>query len=232
MLAAAAVAALLLRARVRAAAPPRPAPTTRAGDRAALFAAGLALVTLPLVSPLDAAGDDYLLSAHMLEHVLIGDAGPALLLVAVRGPLLAFMLPAAVVRVRRPHRRAARRLLGSLGPAGRGGRASGRPRSALWHVPAAYDAALAPPVAARSRARELRRGRAARLDAAGRPGRHAAGSRSAAAPRSPASSSCSARLLCRRAASSARPRSTPPTPRSRRGCSGSRRSPTSSTPAS
>ena len=63
--------------------------------RAVLFACGLALVTLPLVSPLDAAGDDDLLSAHMLQHVLIGDAAPALLLLAVRGPLLAFVLPAA-----------------------------------------------------------------------------------------------------------------------------------------
>ena len=45
-------------------------------DRPALFAAGLALGVLPLVSPLDAAGDHYLLSAHMLQHVLIGDAAP------------------------------------------------------------------------------------------------------------------------------------------------------------
>ena len=51
------------------------APITPAGIGAALFACGLALVTLPLVSPLDAAGDDDLLSAHMLEHMLIGDAG-------------------------------------------------------------------------------------------------------------------------------------------------------------
>src|ERR1043166_920890 len=42
--------------------------------RAVLFAAGLALLVLPVLSPLDAIGDDYLLSAHMLQHVLIGDA--------------------------------------------------------------------------------------------------------------------------------------------------------------
>ena len=64
-------------------------------NRALLFAAGLALLVLPLVSPLDHLGDEELLSAHMLQHVLIGDAAPALLLVAVRGPLA--LLPAAAL---------------------------------------------------------------------------------------------------------------------------------------
>src|SRR5258708_40258079 len=68
-------------------------------DRPVLFVAGLAFATLPLVSPLDAAGDKFLISAHMLQHVLIGDAAPALLLVAVRGPLLAFVLPAPLGRL-------------------------------------------------------------------------------------------------------------------------------------
>jgi len=63
-------------------------PDLASPGRAALFAAGLAAVVLPLVSPLDALGDRSLLSAHMLEHVLVGDAGPALLVLAVRGPLL------------------------------------------------------------------------------------------------------------------------------------------------
>jgi len=58
-------------------------------SRAALFGCGLALLSLALVSPLDAAGDEDLLSAHMLQHMLIGDAAPALLLLAVRGPLIA-----------------------------------------------------------------------------------------------------------------------------------------------
>jgi putative membrane protein len=108
-------------------------------DRAALFAGGLALVTLPLVSPLDAAGDDYLLSGHMLQHVLIGDAGPALLLVAARGPLLSFMLPVFIVRWVR------------LGPLHRLLGALTRPWVSLtawaaaiaaWHIPAVYDYAL------------------------------------------------------------------------------------------
>src|SRR3954451_896245 len=67
-------------------------------SRAVLYAAGLALLVLPLVSPLDHLGDEELLSAHMLQHVLIGDAAPALLLVAVRGPLLFFLLPPFLLR--------------------------------------------------------------------------------------------------------------------------------------
>jgi len=67
-------------------------------SRALLFGAGLALLALPLVSPLDGLGDDELLSAHMLQHVLIGDAAPALLVVAVRGPLLFFLLPPFLLR--------------------------------------------------------------------------------------------------------------------------------------
>src|SRR5439155_13434483 len=102
-----------------------------------LFAAGLGLAPLPLVSPLDSAGDEYLLSAHMLQHMLIGDAAPALLLVAVRGPLAFFLLPAAVLGPLArfvPLRRALHFLL--------------RPAVSMtlwalafgaWHIPAAYD---------------------------------------------------------------------------------------------
>src|SRR5437763_17193834 len=61
-------------------------------DRAFLFTAGLALATLPLVSPLDAEADR-LLSVHMLQHLLVGDAAPALLVVARRAPRLASALP-------------------------------------------------------------------------------------------------------------------------------------------
>ena len=67
--------------------------------RLVLFGLGLALMVLPLVSPLDVVGDHFLLSAHRLQHVLIGDAAPALLLLAVRGPLLFFVVPTAVLRV-------------------------------------------------------------------------------------------------------------------------------------
>jgi cytochrome c oxidase assembly factor CtaG len=112
-------------------------------DRAALFAAGLAVALAALVSPLDRIAEHDLLSAHMLQHVLLGDLAPALLLVALRGPLLFFLVPAQV-----------------LGPVARSTKVRAvlatltRPRVAfglwalnlaVWHVPAIYDAALTRP---------------------------------------------------------------------------------------
>jgi putative membrane protein len=108
--------------------------------RAALFVAAVATATLPLVSPLDAVGDQYLMSVHMLQHVLIGDLALALALLAVRGPLGLFLLPPFVLRPlgrARPVRAAVGFLL--------------RPSVAvvawvlamgLWHIPSAYDYAL------------------------------------------------------------------------------------------
>jgi len=104
--------------------------------RAALFAAGLALAILPLVSPLDGKADR-LLSAHMLQHVLVGDAAPALLVLSVRGPLLAFVLPIPLGRVLAR----VERLPVWAGVALWGAVIGG------WHVPAAYDAALRHPLA-------------------------------------------------------------------------------------
>ena len=109
-------------------------------DRPVLFAGGLAAAALPIVSPLDPVADHYLLGAHMLEHVLIGDVAPALILLALRGPLLFFFLPAELLAgVAR--RTSVRRFLAVLL----------RPRVsvavwavviAAWHVPAAYDYTL------------------------------------------------------------------------------------------
>jgi putative membrane protein len=108
--------------------------------RAVLFSLAVALGTLALISPLDYIGEEYLLSAHMLQHVVIGDLAVALAVVALRGPLTFFLLPAVV--------------LGRLAKLG-------WLRSSLrflldakvafvlwavviasWHVPAAYDYAL------------------------------------------------------------------------------------------
>jgi putative membrane protein len=109
-----------------------------------LFLAGVTIVVLGIVSPLDAVAEEYLQSAHMLQHVLIADLGVALALLAVRGPLSMFFLPrdllAALAR-----RRALRDALSALL----------RPRVAValwvavvvaWHLPALYDAALRHPV--------------------------------------------------------------------------------------
>jgi putative membrane protein len=112
--------------------------------RALLFAAGLALLVLPLVSPLDHVGDEELLSAHMLQHVLIGDAAPALLVTALRGPLLFFLLPPALLRplaAFRPLRAFLSVLLRPLVSLGLWAVAI-----VAWHVPAAYDYAAARPL--------------------------------------------------------------------------------------
>jgi cytochrome c oxidase assembly factor CtaG len=76
----------------------------------------------------------------MGQHVLIGDLGPALMVTALRGPLLVFFLPAPILA---PLARSARirAVLGALL----------RPRVAfslwaanlaVWHLPYIYDAAL------------------------------------------------------------------------------------------
>jgi putative membrane protein len=112
--------------------------------RVPLFALGLGAALAGLMTPIDSLGEHDLLSMHMLQHVLIGDVSPALMITALRGPLLVFFVPARV-----------------LGPVARNGvvrSALGallRPRVAfglwtanlaVWHVPAFYDAALRHPV--------------------------------------------------------------------------------------
>jgi cytochrome c oxidase assembly factor CtaG len=109
-------------------------------DRIALFAAGLGVTLFALLGPLDSLADEKLLSAHMAQHVLIGDLGPALMVTALRGPLLVFFLPAAILaplarsaRVRSVFRTLLRpRVAFTLWAA----------NLAIWHVPYVYDAAL------------------------------------------------------------------------------------------
>jgi putative membrane protein len=108
---------------------PALAPWTRAG----LFAGGLVV----MASPLHRAGERYLLSAHMLEHVLLADAGAALLVLAVRGPIAAALLPrpapapvrAAAAFLMRPPVTIAVWTVGV----------------SVWHIPAIYDRALSHP---------------------------------------------------------------------------------------
>jgi putative membrane protein len=52
------------------------------------YGAGLLTVAAALLSPLDPIGDEYLLSAHMAQHVLLSDVAPALLVLGLRRPLL------------------------------------------------------------------------------------------------------------------------------------------------
>ena len=99
-------------------------------DRALAFGAGTALVALALVTPLDTIARRYLLSAHLLQNVVLAEWAPALLVLGIPAALAA----AAATR------RSLRFLV--------------NPLVALplwlatyfaWHVPAAYDAALRHP---------------------------------------------------------------------------------------
>jgi cytochrome c oxidase assembly factor CtaG len=109
-------------------------------DRVVLFGAGLGVTLFALIGPLDRLADEKLLFAHMSQHVLIGDLGPALMITALRGPLLVFFLPAAILAPL-ARNRSVRTVLGTLL----------KPRVAfslwaanlaIWHVPYIYDLAL------------------------------------------------------------------------------------------
>ncbi|HEU5243541.1 MAG TPA: cytochrome c oxidase assembly protein [Gaiellaceae bacterium] len=109
-------------------------------DRAALFAAGLGVTVFALVGPLDRIADDDLLSAHMAQHVLIGDLGPALMVTALRGPLLVFFLPAPILAPLARNARV-RSVLGTLLHP-RVAFSLWAANLAIWHVPYLYDLAL------------------------------------------------------------------------------------------
>jgi putative membrane protein len=59
--------------------------------RAAAFAGGLALLAIAVSPPIDRLADERL-SLHMVEHVLLGDLAPLLIVLGLTGPLLAPVL--------------------------------------------------------------------------------------------------------------------------------------------
>jgi putative membrane protein len=56
--------------------------------RQLLFWLGIVLVLVALVSPLDAFAEEEFFSAHMLQHVLLGDLAPLCFVAALTGPVL------------------------------------------------------------------------------------------------------------------------------------------------
>lgn len=65
--------------------------------RIACFAAGMTLLVAAVSPPVDVAADTRL-TAHMLEHLVIGDIAPLLIVLGLTGPLLAPLLRAPVLR--------------------------------------------------------------------------------------------------------------------------------------
>ena len=105
---------------------------------------GLALIGAALLSPLDDLGDTDLVSAHMAQHLLIGDLSAPLILIGLRWPVYPFLVPrrmAAALGRSQPIRRSFRFLKQPL-VAG--------PLWILilygWHVAPAYEAALRYPL--------------------------------------------------------------------------------------
>ena len=100
--------------------------------QAAAFAAGVAALLLALASPVDGLGEDYLFSAHMLQHGLLGDIAPALRLLSLSRVIL------------RPVTKRLMRVERALGPFASPwtGIAIWLGLMYLWHVPALYEAAI------------------------------------------------------------------------------------------
>jgi cytochrome c oxidase assembly factor CtaG len=96
------------------------------------FLAGVLLLLFTLVGPLDGLGDDYLFSAHMLEHIVFLVAVPPLVIMGLPREAVTAMLrwrPASVVE--RALRRPWVAWLVAVGTL------------YLWHLPALYNEALA-----------------------------------------------------------------------------------------
>jgi putative membrane protein len=99
------------------------------------FIASLVVILVALVSPLDGLGEDYLFSAHMVQHLLLGDIAPLFMLLALSRVIM------------RPLTRRLQAVERALGPLA-------HPASALvlwlalvylWHIPSLYDSALEHP---------------------------------------------------------------------------------------
>jgi cytochrome c oxidase assembly factor CtaG len=96
----------------------------------ACFLAGLTVAALAVVSPIDALGEDRSFTAHMIQHLMLGDLAPLLCVAGLSGPILRPVLALPLVgrlRVLIHPLRALPIWAFDL---------------ALWHLPGAYQLAL------------------------------------------------------------------------------------------
>jgi cytochrome c oxidase assembly factor CtaG len=99
--------------------------------KSAVFAFGVVLMFLTLVGPLDFLGDDYLFSAHMLEHVLLAFLVPPILIMGLPEELARRATrPRSIAAIERALRRPAAAWFAGIGTMW------------LWHWPPLYNAAL------------------------------------------------------------------------------------------
>jgi putative membrane protein len=98
--------------------------------RAAAFAAGVGVLLAAFLSPLDHLGEARLFSAHMAQHLMIGDVAPLLVVLGLDGPILRPLL--AVRPVRRLRTLAHPLVALPLWAA----------NLCAWHLTPVYDAAL------------------------------------------------------------------------------------------
>jgi putative membrane protein len=62
------------------------------------YFSGIAVLFIALDSPIEAIGDSWLLMAHMIQHVLIADIAPPLLILGLRAPVLPLGMPRSALR--------------------------------------------------------------------------------------------------------------------------------------
>jgi putative membrane protein len=99
--------------------------------QAVAFTGCIVALLAALASPIDGLGEDYIFSAHMVQHVLLGDIAPLLLLLALSRVIM------------RPATRRLARIERALGPFASPitGIVVWLSLMYLWHIPALYDAA-------------------------------------------------------------------------------------------
>lgn len=99
--------------------------------RQLLFGTGLLLTFLAVASPIDWLGEERLFAFHMLQHVLLGDLAALCIVAGLTGPILRPLLAVGAVERLRflAHPLVALPLWGL--------------NLFLWHLPVAYEAALA-----------------------------------------------------------------------------------------